>query len=188
MSESINDDVLHIDEVVELTPPGSPTPRWTIKSKPSAEEEERFRNLRRPKPIPRLTPQTKPTLRQPAIINGRQVSTVEQIKLTTTLQELRQRQQNSYQKFMTREGEIIFLEKAIIDRINFEYIQTKKGREHTINLPQRHLVRLKVKVSGEIVFHHYRRRGCSKFKKAQIIEPDCSTGVENVEDQHQNLK
>lgn len=180
MSNFMEEDILYIDEVVQFTPPASPKVTWKIKPKqpevPINEDDQE----QKPKPIPRLTPQTKPKLTQPAIINGKLVTNLEVLSPTTTLSELRMRQANSYQRFHTRKGEDIYLDRDIINRIKFEEIQQKKGREQTINLPSQHQVRLKVKMNGDIVFHHYRRRGISKFKKAQV-EPNCSTGEENVQ-------
>lgn len=188
MSEVQQDDILYIDEIVSFTPPADVKEKWCIKPKPKALAQEDKTNkastsINKKKKIPeelRITPQTKPQLDQPAIINGRQVSKLEMLKPTTNLQELKSRMDNEYQRFVTRERINIYLERKIINRIRFEEIQKKKGREHTINFPEQFQARLKVKANGEIIFHHYHKRNSKKIKKVSV-ELCRSTGAENVQ-------
>lgn len=119
-------------------------------------------------PIFRLTPHTLPTLTQPAIINGKPVSDLTTLKATTNILEVRMRGENSYQRFITKEGTSIYLHRNVIKKIKFEE-NIKRRWDKTINLSQRYQVRLRVTKNGCIMFHHYHKRGQSKFKTAQPI-------------------
>lgn len=175
ISDSSDDDVLYIDEVVQLTPPENCNCNWKIKPKPkpiaesTTKTNQTSQNQKKRAPPPRrLTPQTKPTLTEPAMINGRLVTNLESLSYTTSLQELRMRQTNTYQKFRVRGNNDIYLDQTIINRIKFEEIQEKKGHEHTVNFPQRYQARLKVKANGDIIFHHYHRRNIRRIRNPNI--------------------
>lgn len=184
MSEVPVEDILYIDEEVDLFPPANLKIKWNVKPKCDPEKlapgPSFSHQSGKPKRPPRLTPHTLPTLKQPALINNREVTNLKLLKPTTTLEELNKRKSNTYQRFPTRDGEDIYLEQRVINRIKFEEIQQKKGREHTVNLPERFQVRIKVKLNGDIIFHHYHKRGISKYKKISV-EPCCSTEEENVQ-------
>lgn len=116
---------------------------------------------------------TAPVLEKPAIINGRFTYNLAVLKPTTTLQELTERAQNCFQRFVTREGEDLFLPRSVFQRIDFHGVRDRKRKEKTVNLPNRYQVRLQVKADGRIVFHHHHKRGISKINN---IERSRSTG------------
>lgn len=163
--DEYDNDILVLNEEVNLdTPPSSgsttanesPAKNWKIVAQPP----------RAPPPdvvlpVLRLTPHTAPTLGQPAIINGRAVTDLKIIKPSTTIQEVREREENTYQKFVTREGAVLYLERHTISKIDFEACKNKRW-DKTINLGQ-FQVRLRVMKNGSIMFRNYHRRGQSKY-------------------------
>lgn len=110
----------------------------------------------------RLTPHTMPTLSEPAIINGRAVTDLTTIRVTTNISEVRMRAENMYQRFVTREGHHIYLQRHVVNRIDFEGCIKRKW-DKTITVSREFQVRLRVNKDGRIIFHHYHRRGQSKF-------------------------
>lgn len=133
-------------------------------------------------PILRLTPHTLPVLTKPAIINGKPVTDLKRLKPTNTIVEVRMRENNSHQRFITKEGTSIYLERDTIRKINFEE-NMKRRWDKTINLSQKHQARLRVYKDGRILFHHYHRRGQSKFKVAQPMLNGPFNGGEYVGNQ-----
>lgn len=113
-------------------------------------------------PILRLTRHTMPTLREPAIINGKPVAELKRLRATTTLVELKMREANSYQRFDTREGTILYLEREAIQKIDFEGCIKRKWAK-TINLTHEFQAKLRVFKDGRILFIKYHRRGQSKI-------------------------
>lgn len=161
------DDVLVLQEEITFTSPKekastSTNTRWQIKPSTKSNSEE----VPNKPVIRRLTPHTKPTLQQPAIINGKLVTNLDLLKVTNTMEELKSRQSNSYQRFLTRDGDTLYLNQTILSRIKFEDIK-KKRRDQTINLPERFQARLRVKPDGTILFHHYHKRGMRKLQNDQ---------------------
>lgn len=113
-------------------------------------------------PILRLTRHTMPTLKEPAIINGKPVNNLKHLRPTTTLAELKMREANSYQRFDTREGAILYLERDAINKIDFVGCLKRKWAK-TINLTHEFQAKLRVFKDGRILFLKYHRRGQSKI-------------------------
>lgn len=170
------EDYLYINEEVSLSPPqpdGSTRPRSESTPQRSTTKREY------PAAPPEMTRYTISTVEQPANVNGRYVSSLRILRPTTNLSEYKMREDNGFQRFTTREGTDIFLPKEVLQKIDFEKIQRRKGREQTINLPGRYQAKVKVRADGTILFHHYRKRGISK-ERNMLIETDqrggeCST-------------
>lgn len=173
---NFEDDVLEIDEPVVFNIIDSPIRESRCNPPVSATSnisQSPFQST-----VPRLTSHVDPTLTQPAQINGRLVDILQVLKPTRNLWELRMRSNNSHQRFLTKDGDDIYLTRDIIQRINFEEVQTRKRKEKTINLPQRHQARLNVNANGEIKFSHYHQRRREKRKKVNNFERNRSTGAE----------
>lgn len=141
-----------------------------------------------PVPPPRLTPHTKPVLQQPGIANGRQIHDLNLLKVTTTLDELRRRSDNSHQCFITRENIRIYFDQTVLNRIKFEEIR-KTRRDKTINLPERYQARLRVTKDGKILFHDYHKRGLKKRNARRQCFTQRFNGEEYVwvPTQHENI-
>lgn len=112
-----------------------------------------------------ITPHTHPILQEPVTINGSQISNIQRLRPTTTVQEVEMRRNNSIQKFITREGVELFLPQNVLNKINFREIQSRKNRTKTINLPNRYQAQLRVRADGQLMFYHYHKRGLAKIKK-----------------------
>lgn len=107
-------------------------------------------------------PQVQSTPAQPAVINGVKEASLKILRPTKTLKELQMRIENTHQRFITREGVDIFLERDVLKRIDFEEIRKKKGHEKTLNLPDRYQVRVRLLADGTLKFFHYHKRGVVK--------------------------
>lgn len=173
-----DDDVLDIDDDIGFSSPGSPNQEFlgTMEVNRPIDSSSTKAPVNTIHYIPRLTPHTHPVLKEPAIINGRPTTDLKLLKISSTINEVELRKNNSYQRFVTREGVHLYLKRQIIQRIDFKKRTKNKQNEQTIHLPEQYQVRLKVKANGKIIFHRYHRQGISKFKKATCVELDSSTG------------
>lgn len=159
-----DNDVLTLDDDIDFNALLNPDTRnstanhWKIVARPAKVQQQEDA----PKPILRLTPHTAPTLTQPAIINGREITNLQLIKATTTIQEVCDRAENCYQKFITKEGTILYFDRELISKIDFEGCR-KRRCDKTLNLPGNFQVRLRVAKNGQITLIKYHRRGQSKY-------------------------
>lgn len=158
-----------------LATTSQPTSRTSQTTNPKHNSKEHIISM-----LKDTTRHTTPTLSQPAMINGAPETSLQLLRPTTTLSELRMRMDNTHQKFITREGIDIYLTQDVLKRINFEAIgKTKKDK--TITLPGRYQVRLKVKPDGRILFFSYHKRGVVKKLLNRAVQRggECSAQPSN---------
>lgn len=113
----------------------------------------------------RTAPYMRPSLKGipvPAIINGAKETSLDILLPSSTIQEVKMRINNDVQKFTTLEGEVLFIPKQVLQRLNLEKIQTMK-RDFIVNLPDKFQVRLNIKKDGRVIFHHHHKRGIHKL-------------------------
>lgn len=163
--DEYDNDILTLQEDVDFATPASlsntnaseaPMKNWKIVPQPPRTPPPGVVT-----PILRMTPHTVPTLKQPAIINGRAINNLQLIKPSTNVKEVREREENTHQKFVTQDGVVLYLERHVVKKIDFESCK-KRRWDKTINLGK-FQVRLRVKNDGSIMLRNYHRRGQSKY-------------------------
>lgn len=141
------EDILLLGEEIQFTPPSSPnwnpepTPRSSFQ--PGDESERDYEEIH---------------------CNGRYVTKWSRLRPSETIADIQMRINNEIQKFITREGEEIFIYRKVLKRLNFEKIKTSKSKEFKVNLPDKYEVKVHVYSDGRVKFHHYRKKPVNKGK------------------------
>lgn len=112
-----------------------------------------------------VTPQ--PITSKDVLINGRYISNWSLLKTSNNVSVIMDRIENDVQKFMTKEGEIIYIAKHILKRIDFTKLMTAKWkkRDFTVNLPDRFQVKLRVGSDGNVSWRQHKRKPGRKNKR-----------------------
>lgn len=157
MQEEDND-ILIIDEPLEFAYPDMLEP----------ELEGLFSPPRRPPDYRKKTKEDNLPIEmdtdRPATINGASLNNLKRLRPSETVAEIKMRIENDVQKFVTREGEDIFLPRKILKRIDFDRIKKSKSRDFKINLPGGYEVRVRIYKDDRVKFFRYGQR---KTKKLQ---------------------
>lgn len=112
----------------------------------------------------------------PVTINGSMTYSLERLRPSTTIQEVEMRIENDFQRFVTREGEDLFIHRDTLKRVDFKRISNSKRKQFTVNLPDSYQAKVNVNKAGKIVFHHHHRRGIEKIKSRILERNNRSTG------------
>lgn len=111
-------------------------------------------------PVEKWIPET-----QPLNINGGRLSDLATLRPSTSIAEMKMRIDNDIQKFITREEEIIYIPKRVLQRLDLDKLMQIKARSFRINLPERREVTLRVYSNGNIMMYNHKKRTEKKFKK-----------------------
>lgn len=105
---------------------------------------------------------------QSIFVNGAKLHSLQSLRPSKSIAEIKMRLDNDIQKFITRESVDIYIPKHVMQRLDWDKLMQNKVRKFKINLPNRYEVTLRVYSNGDVMMYNYRAQKSRKRQPKSV--------------------